>query len=69
MTARKESINVDDTVSVLQFCFVSRVFGGVFVDQSGKFAMMIEFVAISVAIKASSPLQTSSNFLGLANFI
>ena len=50
MTARKESINVDDTVSVLPLCLVPRVFGSVFVDQSGKFAMMIEFVAIPHAI-------------------
>jgi hypothetical protein len=50
MTARKESIKVDGTVSVLPFCLVFRVFDGVFIDQSGKFAMMIEFVAIPYAI-------------------
>ena len=49
ITARKDSRKVDGRISECPLCLTSSPFG-VVEDQSGKFAMMIEFVAIGIGL-------------------
>lgn len=47
MTARRDSRNVEGSISEFTSCIGSSPFAGV-EDQSGKFAIMIEFVAVGI---------------------